>query len=164
MTRTQLSAVAREHSRALERSAHPWSPRAESEEAALSQWAAIDADYENALEDLLRLQWGLRQDGVEQRSKSPVALLTLGLRGQTIAWKALDRPAAPVGRIRDVPFGPPRNRRRPEHALLFSPAAQRISWNSGHVRLDVASRRLGGACRHLEPADSRLRDAEVLPR
>ena len=30
-----------------------------------SKWVAIDADYENALEDLLRLQWELRQDGVE---------------------------------------------------------------------------------------------------
>src|SRR5260370_33793332 len=104
MTRTQPSAVAREHSRALERSAHPWRPRAESEEAALSQWAAIDADYENAREDLLKLQWGLRQDGVEQRSKSPVALLTLGLGGQTIAWKAWGRPEALVRTIWDVPF------------------------------------------------------------
>src|SRR5260370_12604556 len=30
-----------------------------------SKWVAIDADYENALEDLLKLQWQLRQDGVE---------------------------------------------------------------------------------------------------
>jgi hypothetical protein len=29
------------------------------------KWAAIDADYSNALEDLLKLQWELRQDGVE---------------------------------------------------------------------------------------------------
>jgi len=29
------------------------------------RWVAIDADYENALEDLLKLQWELRQDGVE---------------------------------------------------------------------------------------------------
>jgi hypothetical protein len=29
-----------------------------------SKWVAIDADYENALEDLLKLQWELRQDGV----------------------------------------------------------------------------------------------------
>jgi hypothetical protein len=29
------------------------------------RWAAIDADYENALEDLLKLQWELREDGVE---------------------------------------------------------------------------------------------------
>ena len=29
------------------------------------KWVAIDADYENALEDLLKLQWELRQDGVE---------------------------------------------------------------------------------------------------
>src|SRR2546429_7702515 len=29
-----------------------------------SKWVAIDADYENALEDLLKLQWKLRQDGV----------------------------------------------------------------------------------------------------
>src|SRR5260370_2911022 len=30
-----------------------------------SKWVAIDADYENALEDLLKLQWELRQGGVE---------------------------------------------------------------------------------------------------
>src|SRR6185312_16032575 len=29
-----------------------------------SKWVAIDADYDNALEDLLKLQWELRQDGV----------------------------------------------------------------------------------------------------
>ena len=29
-----------------------------------SKWVAIDADYENALEDLLKLQWELRLDGV----------------------------------------------------------------------------------------------------
>src|SRR5579864_4961750 len=30
-----------------------------------SKWVAIDADYENALEDLLKLQWELRQDAVD---------------------------------------------------------------------------------------------------
>jgi hypothetical protein len=30
-----------------------------------SKWVAIDADYENALDDLLKLQWELRQDGVD---------------------------------------------------------------------------------------------------
>lgn len=30
-----------------------------------SKWVAIDADYENALDDLLRLQWELHLDGVE---------------------------------------------------------------------------------------------------
>src|SRR5258708_23496538 len=36
-----------------------------------SKWVAIDADYENALEDLLKLQWELRQDGVQaSRAKS----------------------------------------------------------------------------------------------
>lgn len=30
-----------------------------------SKWVAIDADYENAVEDLLKLQWELRQDGVQ---------------------------------------------------------------------------------------------------
>jgi len=29
------------------------------------KWVAIDADYENALEDLLKLQWELRLDGVD---------------------------------------------------------------------------------------------------
>jgi hypothetical protein len=30
-----------------------------------SKWVAIDADYDNALEDLLKLQWELLQDGIE---------------------------------------------------------------------------------------------------
>jgi hypothetical protein len=30
-----------------------------------SKWVAIDADYDNALEDLLKLQWELHRDGVE---------------------------------------------------------------------------------------------------
>lgn len=30
-----------------------------------SKWVAIDADYQNALDDLLKLQWELRRDGVE---------------------------------------------------------------------------------------------------
>ena len=30
-----------------------------------SKWVAIDADYKEALEDLLKLQWELRQDGVD---------------------------------------------------------------------------------------------------
>jgi hypothetical protein len=30
-----------------------------------SKWVAIDGDYEDALEDLLKLQWELRQDGIE---------------------------------------------------------------------------------------------------
>lgn len=30
-----------------------------------SKWVAIDADYENSLEDLLKLQWELQQDGIE---------------------------------------------------------------------------------------------------
>ena len=30
-----------------------------------SKWVAIDADYEDALNDLLKLQWELKQDGVE---------------------------------------------------------------------------------------------------
>lgn len=30
-----------------------------------SKWVAIDADYENALDDLLKLQWELRQNSVE---------------------------------------------------------------------------------------------------
>src|SRR5215471_8446526 len=30
-----------------------------------SKWVAIDADYESSLDDLLKLQWELRQDGVE---------------------------------------------------------------------------------------------------
>src|SRR4029077_10004069 len=30
-----------------------------------SKWVAIEADYEDALEDLLKFQWDLRQDGVD---------------------------------------------------------------------------------------------------
>jgi hypothetical protein len=30
-----------------------------------SKWVAIDADYENALDDLVKVQWELRQDGIE---------------------------------------------------------------------------------------------------
>lgn len=30
-----------------------------------SKWVAIDADYDNALDDLLKLQWELRSDGIE---------------------------------------------------------------------------------------------------
>src|SRR5207302_10954610 len=30
-----------------------------------SKWVAIDADYDNALDDLLKLQWELGRDGVE---------------------------------------------------------------------------------------------------
>jgi hypothetical protein len=30
-----------------------------------SKWVVIDADYDSALDDLLNLQWELRQDGVE---------------------------------------------------------------------------------------------------
>ena len=49
-----------------------------------SKWVAIDADYDNALDDLLRLQWELRQDGVEAAlEKSRPAELTLDLRRQT---------------------------------------------------------------------------------
>src|ERR1700691_460212 len=36
-----------------------------------SKWVAIDADYENALDDLLKVQWELRQDGVEAALKKP---------------------------------------------------------------------------------------------
>lgn len=34
-------------------------------ESQRSKWVAIDADYAGALDDLLKLQWELRQDGVE---------------------------------------------------------------------------------------------------
>ena len=39
-----------------------------------SPWVAIDDDYENALEDLLKLQWEVRPDGVERRSIFPELL------------------------------------------------------------------------------------------
>lgn len=49
-----------------------------------SKWVAIDADYENALDDLLKLQWELRQDGVE-------AALEKSRRGAHL-WILADRP------------------------------------------------------------------------
>ncbi|HKV78819.1 MAG TPA: hypothetical protein VJP02_11785 [Candidatus Sulfotelmatobacter sp.] len=48
------------------------------------KWVAIDADYENALEDLLKLQWELRQDGVE-------AALEKSRRGAHL-WIFAERP------------------------------------------------------------------------
>jgi hypothetical protein len=48
------------------------------------KWVAIDADYENALEDLLKLQWKLRQDGVE-------AALEKSRRGAHL-WIFAERP------------------------------------------------------------------------
>ena len=49
-----------------------------------SKWVAIDADYENALEDLLKLQWELHQDGVE-------AALEKSRRGAHL-WVFADKP------------------------------------------------------------------------
>jgi hypothetical protein len=49
-----------------------------------SKWVAIDADYENALEDLLKLQWELGQDGVE-------AALEKSRRGAHL-WIFADKP------------------------------------------------------------------------
>ena len=49
-----------------------------------SKWMAIDADYENALEDLLKLQWQLRLDGVE-------AALEKSRRGAHL-WIFADKP------------------------------------------------------------------------
>lgn len=49
-----------------------------------SKWVAIDADYENALDDLLKLQWELRQDGVD-------AALEKSRRGAHL-WIFCDKP------------------------------------------------------------------------
>ena len=49
-----------------------------------SKWVAIDADYENALDDLLKLQWELRRDGVE-------AALEKSRRGAHL-WIFCDKP------------------------------------------------------------------------
>ncbi len=49
-----------------------------------SKWVAIDADYDNALEDLLKLQWELGQDGVE-------AALEKSRRGAHL-WIFADKP------------------------------------------------------------------------
>ena len=49
-----------------------------------SKWVAIDADYENALDDLLKLEWELRRDGVE-------AALEKSRRGAHL-WIFCDKP------------------------------------------------------------------------
>jgi hypothetical protein len=49
-----------------------------------SKWVGIDADYANALDDLLKLQWELRQDGVE-------AALEKSRRGAHL-WIFADKP------------------------------------------------------------------------
>jgi len=49
-----------------------------------SKWVAIDADYEDALDDLLKLQWELRRDGVE-------AALEKSRRGAHL-WIFCDKP------------------------------------------------------------------------
>lgn len=49
-----------------------------------SKWVAIDADYDNALDDLLKLQWELRNDGVE-------AALEKSRRGAHL-WIFCDKP------------------------------------------------------------------------
>ncbi len=50
-----------------------------------SKWVAIDADYEGAMEDLLKLQYSLQQDGVE-------AALEMSKRGAHL-WIFMERPA-----------------------------------------------------------------------
>lgn len=50
-----------------------------------SKWVAIDADYANAMEDLLKLQYSLRQDKVE-------AALEMSKRGGHL-WIFMERPA-----------------------------------------------------------------------
>lgn len=50
-----------------------------------SKWVAIDADYDGAMEDLLRLQYGLQQDRVE-------AALEMSKRGGHL-WVFVDPPA-----------------------------------------------------------------------
>lgn len=49
-----------------------------------SKWVAIDADYDHALDDLLKLQWELRSDGVE-------AALEKSRRGAHL-WVFCDKP------------------------------------------------------------------------
>jgi len=49
-----------------------------------SKWVAIDADYDNALDDLLKLQWELRSDGIE-------AALEKSRRGAHL-WIFCDKP------------------------------------------------------------------------
>jgi hypothetical protein len=50
-----------------------------------SKWVAIDADYAGAMEDLLKLQYSLQQDGVE-------AALEMSKRGGHL-WIFMERPA-----------------------------------------------------------------------
>ncbi len=54
-----------------------------------SKWVAIDADYGNALDDLLKLQWELRQDGVEVRLRSPAAALISGSLPRNHCWRGI---------------------------------------------------------------------------
>ena len=53
-----------------------------------SKWVAIDADYESALDDLLKLQWELRQDGVDAaRLRSRAAALISGYLPPHHCWR-----------------------------------------------------------------------------
>ncbi len=54
-----------------------------------SKWVAIDADYAGAMEDLLKLQYSLQQDGVE-------AALEMSKRGGHL-WIFMERPALARG-------------------------------------------------------------------
>jgi hypothetical protein len=61
---------------------------------------AIDADYENALEDLLKLQWEVRQEGVEQPSKSPVTVLNSGSSPTSHCLQGTGQAGSPRGEER----------------------------------------------------------------
>ena len=50
-----------------------------------SKWVAIDADYEDALTDLLKLSFYLRQDGVESAAGEDLGKQNVP-RGRTLGW------------------------------------------------------------------------------
>lgn len=85
-----------------------------------SPWVAIDADYENALEDLLKLQWEVRQDGVGQPSKSPLTVLNSGSAPTSHCLQGTAQAESPRGEERACRTDRPRGRRRPQQASLFS--------------------------------------------
>jgi hypothetical protein len=53
-----------------------------------SKWVAIDADYEDALDDLLKLQWELRHDGVEAALEKSCAVAPIsGSSSKNHCWR-----------------------------------------------------------------------------
>jgi hypothetical protein len=65
-----------------------------------SPWVAIDADHQNALEDLLELQWEVRQDGVNAwLVRGPSGNLPPGLAKKDRLPPGLERHSEPRGTL-----------------------------------------------------------------